>query len=202
MNSRLPLPLRELVDRLRKLPGLGQKSALRIAMQLLAGPENDARALGESIARLRDELGLCSSCGGIASADPCPICADKTRDGNVLCIVPEWDSLLAIEDGGFYHGQYLVLGGLYAPLENQDSASLNLDLLAKRLEKGNIEEVILALGATLEAENTASFIKEFLSHRFPAVKITRLAQGIPLGGQVKFMDRETLRQSLKYRHEI
>lgn len=202
MNPRLPPPLRELVDKLRRLPGLGQKSALRIAMQLLAWPESDTRALGENIARLRDALALCSSCGGIASADPCPICADKTRDAHILCVVPEWDSLLTIEEGGFYHGQYLVLGGFYAPLREQDSGSLNLELLAQRLEKENIGEVILALGATVEAENTASFLKEFLARRFPEVKITRLAQGIPLGGQIKFMDKETLRQSLKYRHEL
>lgn len=202
MTEQLPLPLQELVDQLGKLPGLGKKSALRIAITLLAWPKDKTRLLGDKIIALREQLGLCSSCGSIASSDPCPICSDANRDNTTLCVVSEWDSLLALENGKFYHGQYLVLGGLLEPLSNRDSQSLNLDLLTARLESGSIREVILALGATLEAENTASFLKEFISRNFPDIRITRLAQGIPLGGLVKFMDKETLAQSLKYRHEL
>lgn len=171
-------------------------------MALLAWPEEDARRLGESVSALRDELCLCSRCGGIASRDPCPICADPARDAATLCIVPEWDSLLSFEEGGFYQGLYLVLGGLLEPLQNRDSSALNLDLLDRRLAEGTIAEIILGLGATVEAENTASFLKEHIKSRFPDVKITRLAQGIPLGGLVKFMDKETLRQAMAYRRDI
>lgn len=202
MTSRLPHPLRNLVEQLRRLPGLGPKSALRLAMALLSWPEAEARGLGESICALRDELCLCSRCGGIASQDPCPICGDPARDASSLCVVPDWDSLLSFEEGGFYPGLYLVLGGLLEPLQNRDSSALNLDLLDRRLAEGTIAEVILGLGATVEAENTASFLAEHIKSRFPKVKITRLAQGIPLGGHVKFMDKETLRQSLAYRRDI
>lgn len=202
MTSRLPQPLQNLVEQLRRLPGLGPKSALRAAMALLAWPEADARRLGESVSALRDELCLCSRCGGIAAQDPCPICSDQGRDSASLCIVPEWDSLVSFESGGFYHGLYLVLGGLLEPLQNRDSSGLNLDLLDRRLAEGTVSEVILGLGATVEAENTASFLKEHIKNRFPGLKITRLGQGIPLGGLVKFMDKETLRQSLAYRREI
>lgn len=202
MIPRLPEPLEQLVERLRKLPGLGPKSALRAAMTLLAWPEEAARGLGESITRLRDELCLCSRCGGITSSDPCPICADPARDNSILCIVPEWDSMLSFEDGKFYHGRYLILGGLLEPLQNRDSAGLNLDLLDKRLAEGEIKEVILGLGATVEAENTVSFLKEYIRKRYPDINLTRLGQGIPLGGLVKFMDKETLRQALEYRRDV
>lgn len=171
-------------------------------MTLLAWPECDTRALGEQITALRDSLKLCSRCGSITSTDPCPLCADQGRDSATLCIVPEWDSLLSFEEGKFYNGRYLVLGGLLEPLQNRDSGTLNLDLLAERLSEGEIKEVILGLGATVEAENTASFLKEFLQRRFPEIKVTRLGQGIPLGGQIRFMDKETLRHSLKYRQDI
>lgn len=202
MASRLPDPLRELIDQISRLPGLGPKSALRIAMAFLKWPESETRRLGSAIFSLRDSLCLCSRCGGLSASDPCSICADEKRDNDVLCIVSEWDSMLALEEGGFYHGQYLVLGGLLDPLQKRDSQSLEMERLVKRLGEGRIREIILALGATLEAENTASFIKQYLKKTFPNVSISRLAQGMPLGSEVKHMDKETLRQSLRYRQAL
>lgn len=202
MSSRLPDPLRALVDQLAKLPGLGPKSAMRIAMLLLKWPESETRRLGQGISGLRDNLCLCERCGGLTSSNPCPICADTERARDCLCLVPEWDAMLAIEDGAFYHGQYMILGGLLAPLQKQDSQSLEIDRLVSRLQEGEIRELILALGATLEAENTASFLKQFLSPKFPDLHISRLAQGLPLGAEVKHMDKETLRQSLKFRQAL
>ncbi len=202
MSSRLPVPLRELVAQLGKLPGLGPKSAMRIAMQLLKWPENDTRSLGASISSLRDNLCICELCGGLAAATPCPVCADPQRSVDVICIVPEWDSMLALEEGAFYHGQYLVLGGLIDPMDRRDSQSLDLERLERRLAQGVIAEVILALGSTLAAENTASFIRQMLAKKYPQLRVSRLAQGLPLGAEVKFMDKETLRQSLKYRQSL
>lgn len=184
------------------MPGLGSKSALRIAMALLQWPESETRRLGQGISDLRDTLCLCSRCGGLAAHDPCPICADSERDVETLCIVPEWDSLLAMEKGNFYHGLYFVLGGLLESLGQRDSRGFDAQKLLSRLAEGEIKEVILALGSTLEAENTASYLKTLLQRSFPQLKISRLAQGIPLGAEVKFMDHETLRQSLKYRQEF
>ena len=158
MNSRVPEPLSALVAQLSRLPGLGPKSAMRVAMTLLKWPEAQTRTLGQSIAELRDRLRLCSRCGGLSSSDPCPICADPTRDRDTLCLVTEWDSMLTLDEGGFYRGQYMILGGLLAPLEHMDADSLELDRLTQRLAEGEITELILALGATIEAENTASFL--------------------------------------------
>ena len=202
MHERIPEPLKALVEQLSRLPGLGPKSAMRAAMALLKWPEAETRRLGRGIHDLRDNLHLCSRCGGLSSCDPCAVCSDTERARDTLCLVTEWDSMLTLDEGGFYHGQYMILGGLIAPLERMDSDSLDMDRLVKRLAEGEVQELILALGATLEAENTASFIRQMLRKQFPAVRVSRLAQGIPLGAEVKYMDKETLRQSLQFRQDL
>ena len=200
--QRIPEPLKNLVDQLARLPGLGPKSAMRAAMTLLKWPEAEVRRLGKGVYDLRDNLHLCSRCGGLADSDPCPICSDTERDRTQLGLVAEWDSMLTMEEGNFYKGQYMILGGLLAPLDHSPADSLEMDRLRSRLAEGEIEELILALGATAEAEATASYVKDQVSSRFPEVRVTRLAQGIPLGAEVKYMDRETLRQSLRYRQSL
>ncbi len=190
------------MEQLARLPGLGPKSAMRAAMALLKWPEAETRRLGRGIHDLRDNLHLCSRCGGLASTDPCPVCADAERARDTLCLVTEWDSMLTLDEGGFYRGQYMILGGLLAPLERMDAEGLDTDRLVRRLDEGEVTELILALGATLEAENTATFIRRLVAGRFPHVRISRLAQGIPLGAEVKYMDKETLRQSLQYRQDL
>jgi recombination protein RecR len=199
---RLPEPLQAVVDQLARLPGLGPKSALRCAMTFLKWPEGETRRLGLAIHDLRDKLHLCRHCGALADTDPCAVCADPARSRDTLCLVTDWDSLLVIEDGGFYKGQYLILGGLLAPLENIHPDTLELDRLDRRLAEGEVAELILALGATVEAETTASYVRSRVQARFPGVRVSRLAQGIPLGAEVRFMDKETLRQSLQFRQDL
>lgn len=199
--QRIPEPLQAVIDQLSRLPGLGQKSALRCAMTFLKWPESETRRLGRSIHDLRDSLHLCPECGALTEATPCSICRDPNRSKDVLCLVTDWDSMLTIESGGFYAGRYLILG-LLAPLDNMNHESLDTEKLDKRLATGEVTELILALGATVEAENTASFIRTRVRGRYPTVKITRLAQGIPLGAEVKYMDKETLKQSLQYRQDL
>ena len=130
------------------------------------------------------------------------MCADPERARDTLCLVAEWDSMLTLEEGNFYKGQYFILGGLLAPLDHSPAESLEMDRLLARLDEGEVRELILALGATAEAEATAGYVREAVQRRFPDVRVTRLAQGIPLGAEVKFMDRETLRQSLRYRQDL
>ena len=166
MHSQIPEPLRALVEQLARLPGLGPKSAMRVAMTLLKWPEAETRRLGKGIHDLRDNLHLCSRCGGLSATDPCAVCKDENRARDTLCLVNEWDSMLTLDEGGFYHGQYMILGGLLAPLANMDSDSLDLDRLISRLEEGEVHELILALGATIDAENTASFIRNLVRKRF------------------------------------
>ena len=202
MNGRLPQPLADVVGQIANLPGLGPKSALRIAMTFLKWPESQTRGLGKAIHDLRDNLHLCSACGALTDRDPCPICADPARSPETLCLVSDWDSMLTLEDGGFYKGHYLILGGLLAPLDNITPETLEMERLEDRLAHGGVTELILALGTRLEAETTASFIRNRMNAKFPQITVTRLAQGIPLGAEVRFMDRETLRQSLTYRQKL
>ena len=199
---KLPEPLQVLVDQIARLPGLGPKSALRCALALLKWPEAETRRLGKGIHDLRDNLHLCAVCGSLAASDPCAICTDPVRAKDMLCLVADWDSLLTLEEGNFYTGQYLILGGLLAPLDNMHPEALELDRLRSRLRNGEIGEIVLALGATVEADSTATYIRNLIAREFPGLKVSRLAQGIPLGAEVRFMDRETLRQSLKYRQEL
>ena len=200
--QRIPEPLKNLVDQLARLPGLGPKSAMRAAMSLLKWPEAEVRRLGKGVFELRDTLHLCGRCGALSDSDPCPVCADATRDSSQLCLVAEWDSMLTMEEGNFYRGLYFILGGLLAPLDNSPAESLETERLFGRLAEGEVKELILALGATADAEATASYVREQVGRRFPEVRVSRLAQGIPLGAEVRFMDRETLRQSLRYRQEL
>ena len=191
-----------LVDRLSDLPGIGPKSALRMAMTLLKWPEDKTRGLGQSITDLRDQLCICSQCAALADTDPCSICSDAMREQDKLCLVSEWDSLLVMEESGFFKGRYLVLGGLLSPLDGVRPDSLELDKLRQNLQSGQTSEIILALGTTLEAETTGSYIKNMVEKEYPHVRVTRLAQGIPLGSDLKFMDKETLKQSMRFRQNI
>jgi len=200
--DRLPGPLREVAEHLARLPGLGPKSALRAALALLKMPREQASAVGQAVLHLRERLCLCGICASLAEEDPCPICADASRDRGQLCLVAEWDSLLALEEMNLFRGTYLVLGGLLSPLDGVGPSGLEFGLLRRRLESGEVRELILALGATLDAENTASHVRNMVSQGFPEIKVSRLAQGIPMGAEVKYMDRETLRQSLLHRQAM
>ncbi len=202
IQKTLPAPLVELVEQLARLPGLGPKSALRVAMTLLEWPRQRAESLGEGILRLRERLCLCSRCAGLSETPVCPVCADPTRNPDQLCLVSQWDSIMLIEETAQYNGSYLVLGGLLDPLEGVTPGQLRLDALRSRLAEGSVSECILALGATLAAESTASHIKNLLDREFPGVRLTRLAQGIPLGAEVKYVDKETLSQSMRYRQDL
>ena len=200
--DKLPGPLKDVVERLTRLPGIGPKSALRIGLHLLKLPQDSAQDFGRSIIELREKLCLCEECASLAESSPCPLCADPARHREQLCLVADWDSLLSMEEMGMFKGRYLVLGGLLSPLDGVGPGSLEFGRLRRRLAGGEVTEVILALGATLESETTASYVKNMVEADFQQVAVSRLAQGIPMGGEVKYMDRETLRQSLLYRQKV
>jgi len=198
----LPKPLQRVARNLARLPGLGPKSALRIAFFLLNMPREEVEELILSIGDLRQSLFICERCGSLSDSNPCGICSDPQRDSTTLCIVPDWDSLLTMEQMGIYKGRYLVLGGLLAPLEGMNSPQLNLEKLKAILLEGEVKELILALGATRESEMTETFIREMVRGEFPHISLTRLAQGIPVGVELKYVDKETLKQSLTYRQSL
>jgi len=200
--QRLPAPLQKIVDQFSALPGVGPKSALRMALTLLKWPEESVRSFGRDIGGLRSALHICSRCCGLADSDPCQLCTDPKRTPEQLCLVSEWDSLMVMEESGIFRGRYLILGGLLSPLDGVDARTLELDRLESILREGQVREVILALGSTMEAEATGAYVHTLLARSFPDVAVTRLAQGIPLGSEIKYVDRETLKQSLKYRQSL
>jgi recombination protein RecR len=200
--EKLPRSLQGLVEQFAELPGVGPKSALRMALTLLRWPEDKVRRLGEDVAKLRDNLCICSQCASLSDSDPCTICADPARSEEQLCLVSDWDSLLVMEEAGFFRGKYLVLGGLLSPLDGVQPQNLELQRLRARLDTGLIGEVILALGTTAEGENTESYVKNLVEREYPSAKVSRLAQGIPLGAELKYIDRETLKQSLTHRQGL
>ncbi len=200
--DKLPEPLKRVANNLARLPGLGPKSGLRIALSLLNMPQEEVKELAQSILDLCSSLFICERCGALSDENPCRICKDPSRDPRVICVVADWDSLLAMEQMGLYKGRYLVLGGLLAPLDGINSPQLHLEKLKKILQEGEVEEIILALGATRESEMTENLLREMLIREYPSISLTRLAQGIPVGVELKYVDRETLKQSLTYRQNL
>ncbi len=192
-----PRALANLQAALEKLPGIGRKGAERLALHLVRAPEEQVRALARALARLRDEVRLCSLCRNLADRDPCPICGDPGRERGQLCLVESPADLEALEAAGAYRGLYFVLAGVLAPLQGMGPRQLNLDELWRRLELGPVAEVIIATSATVEGEATASLLAQGLAGKNLAV--TRLGYGLPVGGDLKYMDGLTLSRALAAR---
>ena len=198
--QRIPEPLKNLVDQLARLPGLGPKSAMRAAMTLLKWPEAETRRLGKGIHDLRDNLHLCSRCGGLSATDPCDICKDENRSRDTLCLVNEWDSMLTLDEGGFYHGQYMILGGLLAPLAGVGAEQLTVKELLARLKDDTVKEVIMAMNPTVEGEATAMYLAKLIKPL--GIRVTRLASGLPVGASLEYADETTLYRALSGRGEL
>ena len=194
----------EEIDRLirviAKLPGLGQRSAQRIALHLLKNKTQSLEPLIDSINNAKQKIINCSNCGNIDTINPCSICQDKKRDHNSICILEDISDLWTFERTGFYRGAYHVLGGVLSALNGIGFEELNIDGLIKRLEKKDIKEVILALSATVEGQTTSHVIAEKIE-KFN-IEVTRLAQGVPIGGEVHYLDENTLNTAFNSRKKI
>ncbi|OPX20969.1 MAG: recombination protein RecR [Desulfobacca sp. 4484_104] len=194
-----PAPLQKVVNCLSKWPGIGEKTAARLALYLLRASTAEVAELTESIAALKDKIRLCSRCFAFADQELCPICADPDRYQGQLCVVADPGDLLALERPGFFAGVYHVLGGLISPLEGVGPEDLRIAELFSRLEPENIKEVVLALNPSLEGESTTAYLSEQL--RQQGIKVTRIAYGIPMGGDLKYCDQQTLKEALRHRVE-
>lgn len=198
MPSALPPSLNRLIEALQTLPGIGRKTAARLAFFLLRNDRNLRERLGKAILEVTDGLQRCKRCANFAEGELCAICADDNRDRSVLCVVEDALDLLAIEKTGAYRGKYLVLGGALSPLEGIGPEDLRLAELVDLVKTQPIQEVIIASNPTLEGEATAALVQRRLVP-FPELRITRLARGIPVGGDVEFADEITLARSLENR---
>lgn len=192
MNS-----LDELVKLLSKLPGIGGKSASRIAYHLLQSDANYNKLLGDKIAHIQEKIFTCSICGSFTESDPCPICTDPKRDPKQLCIVEQPQDVITITASGAYNGLFHVLGGAINPLEGIGPNKLSFSSLLSRIDKGEFKEIIIATNPTEEGDTTALYIRHLLKDR--DLELTRLASGLPIGGDLEYADRLTLARSLKGR---
>lgn len=195
-----PKAIQRLIEAFAKLPTVGPKTAERFALSLLAQSEKDVAELSQAIATLQENITKCQSCFAITEASPCPVCADQRRQNGQLCIVSDQRDYLAIESSRQFQGRFYVLGAELNQLEGIGPSSLNLEPLLKRLQSGEIQEVILALNPTIEGETTSMYLAKLL--RPLPVKVTRLARGLPMGANLEYVDELTLGNALKYRNQI
>jgi recombination protein RecR len=189
--------LERMIHHLAKLPGLGKRSARRVALHLMKQPEFLMLPLAESMRMAAIETKKCSICSNLSITDPCNICSDDSRDQKMICVVEEVDDLWALERSGMYRGLYHVLGGTLSALEGRNPDSLNINQLVNRSLNQSVEEIIIATSATIEGATTAHYIAERLAGF--DVKVSKLAQGIPTGGQLDFLDDSTLQTALRAR---
>jgi recombination protein RecR len=189
-----------LLEAFRRLPGVGKRSAERLALHLLSAPENEAVALSEAIRQARARITACSVCCNLTETDPCAVCANPARDHGTICVVERPTGAMAIEKGGAYRGVYHVLHGVLNPLDGVGPSELKLDRLMKRLESGEVKEVIVATNATAEGEATALYLAREIGAR--NIDVTRIAYGVPMGGGLEFADNVTLHHALRGRTKL
>ena len=194
-------PLGQLTDALCKLPGIGRRTAERLAVHLARNPSGAARELAEAVEAARSRLTACTLCGSVTAKDenPCRLCSDARRDDAILCVVEDPSDIALLERSGEYHGRYFALMGKLSPMRGEGIGELRLPALLERAAK--TKEVLLALNCDVESEATASYLRHVLSQKFPALKISRLALGIPAGSAIAYSDPVTLGRAIRGRTE-
>jgi recombination protein RecR len=194
-----PAPLARLVAELARLPGIGQRTAQRLAFHLLRAPDEEAEALAAAIREMKERVGLCERCFNLAEGPLCRICADTSRDQAMICVVEEPSDVIPIERTHEYRGLYHVLGGALSPIDGVDAEDLKIAELLRRVEAGEVSEVVIATNPTTTGEATAHHIAEYLRGK---VAVTRLASGLPVGADLEHADEVTLGKALAGRHSL
>ena len=190
-------PISRLIQELTKLPGVGEKTAFRLAMYILRSPREDAAGLAQAILEVKEKIRLCSQCFNLTDQDPCRICQDARRNSEILCVVSGPEDLMALERSGGYRGIYHVLHGVLSPLEGVGPKDLRINELLTRLQGGKVKEVILATNPSVEGEATAQYLAQILKPL--SIPVTRIARGVPMGGDLQYIDEVTLSKSLENR---
>jgi recombination protein RecR len=193
-------PMAQLIDELKKLPGVGSKSAQRMAFHILRSSPEDAAGLASAIHNLKEKLHLCSVCSNITDVDPCTYCSSATRNQRLVCVVEEPTNIAAVEKTRSYNGVYHVLHGAISPLQGIGPEQLRIPSLLKRIESGSVDEVIIATNSTIEGEATAVHLTYLIKR--PGVKVTRIATGIPAGSDIEYADEVTMLKAMEGRREL
>jgi recombination protein RecR len=192
--------INQLVRELSKLPSIGEKTALRMAFHIIALPRAEVQSLARSIVEVKEKVALCSTCFNLTDADPCSICRGHRGEADTICVVETPAHLAAFERTGHFKGSYHVLHGVISPLRNTAPGDLTINELMQRLRNGNVKEVILATNPTREGEATAIYLAKAMESL--PIKVTRIAQGIPRGGEIEYLDESTLQSSLEGRKQM
>jgi len=198
--SYYPESIRELIKNLSKLPGIGEKTADRLAMHILRAPRRDADRLAHSIMEVKEKIRLCAMCFSLSDAEICNICRDRNRNFSILCVVEQPADMVAVEKSGAFTGLYHILEGVLSPMDGVGPDNIRIKELISRIAQGKIQEVVLATSTNTEGESTAAYIAERLGNH--PVKVTRIASGVPIGGDLKYVDQVTLKTAMKSRHPI
>lgn len=200
MSFRYTKPLARLIDEFSKMPGIGPKTAQRLAFYILKNSSESVASLAKAILEAKEKVKHCSICGNITNQEICEICRNINRDKSIICVLERVRDLIAIENTGEYKGLYHVLEGVISPLDGVEPENLKIDSLLKRLKTEKIKEIILATNPNIEGEVTASYITKLIKPL--KIKVTRIAYGVPIGGSLEFADEVTLTQALMGRQEI
>jgi len=195
-----PLSILNLIKNLAKLPGVGEKTAERLAMHILRSPLREAEQLAASILDIRQKVRICSLCFALSETETCHICSDPSRNTSLVCVVEQPADMVAIEKSGSFKGLYHILSGVLSPMNGVGPDNIRIRELIERTREGKIKEIILATGTNVEGESTASYIAQYLV-KYP-VKVTRIASGVPIGGDLKYVDHMTLRRAMETRHAV
>ncbi len=193
-------PIRRLIQELSRFPGVGEKSANRLANFILRSSEEDARRLAESIIEVKRKIRFCPTCFNLTEMEPCEICRDPGRNRETICVVEDPDSLIAVEESGSYNGSYHVLHGTLAPLDGIGPEQLRIRELLERVSSNHVREIIVATNPSIQGESTALLITKLLKDK--QVAVTRIALGVPVGGDLKYTDKMTLAKALEFRRNI
>ena len=190
-------PIRRLIGELSRFPGIGEKTATRLATFILRASDDDARRLAQSIIEVKEKIRFCSVCFNLSEGDLCEICKDTSRDKKVICVVEEPNSLMAIEESGSFRGTYHVLHGILSPLDGIGPDQLKLKELLERVLSDDVKEIIVATNPSVQGESTALLVSKLV--RDKGIEVTRIALGVPVGGDLKYMDKMTLAKAIEFR---
>ena len=198
--SYYPASIQNLIRNIAKLPGIGEKTAERLAMHILRGSRQEAERLAHSILNVKDKVKFCTSCFALSDEETCSLCSDPARDPTFVCVVEQPADMVAVEKSGAFRGRYHILSGALSPMNGVGPEDIRIRELIARIEKDQVKEVVLATSTNVEGEATASYVAQVLA-KYP-IKITRIASGVPMGGDLKYVDQVTLKRALETRHAL